>query len=124
MEKSLNYLKLDTENPEDQPSFRCSECSETFHKPIRATLSSKGYVQTYTACPRCLSKITIVKQQKSEETKEASTLMENPKRPAVAKEKDNVDCLHFLGYLKTRPKDKSIPDECLTCDKMIECMIH
>jgi DNA-directed RNA polymerase subunit RPC12/RpoP len=124
MEKSLNYIKLDADNSENQPFFRCSECRETFHKPIRATLSSQGYVQTYNACPRCLSKITIVKQEKSEEIKEASTLMENPKKISVAKEKDNVDCQHFLGYLKTRPKDKSIPDECLTCDKMIECMVH
>ena len=31
-------------------------------------------------------------------------------------------CAHFLGYLKTRPKGSSIPDECLTCATLMKCM--
>ena len=31
-------------------------------------------------------------------------------------------CAHHLGYLKRRPKNTPIPEECLTCSKMIECM--
>jgi hypothetical protein len=42
----------------------------------------------------------------------------------VAKREDSVKCTHFLGYLKKRSKEAPIPDECLTCDKMIECMVH
>jgi hypothetical protein len=68
-----------------------------------------GYVQTYNACPHCLSKVTIIKQQKSEKMKEISTPVENPKKTGL--EKDNADCQHFLGYLKMRPKDKSFLDE-------------
>jgi hypothetical protein len=124
MEKSLNYVKLSAENSEDEPSFRCNECRGTFQKPILVTLSSRGYVQTYNACPRCLSKVTVFKQQKSRETEETSAPIDNPMKKSVAKEENNAGCQHFLGYLKGRPKDKSVPDECLTCNKMIECMIH
>jgi len=33
-----------------------------------------------------------------------------------------ASCAHFLGYLKTRPKDSPIPDECLTCAALMKCM--
>jgi len=31
------------------------------------------------------------------------------------------ECKYRLGYLRTLPKDASIPDECLSCDRIIEC---
>lgn len=31
------------------------------------------------------------------------------------------ECRYQLGYLGTLPKDASIPDECLSCNKIIEC---
>jgi hypothetical protein len=30
-------------------------------------------------------------------------------------------CQHELGYLKTLPKNTPIPDECLTCNRIVEC---
>ena len=125
MEKSLNSTRLDNaENSKNQSSFRCSKCGETSEKPILATLSSQGCVQTYYACPLCLSKVSIVKQPKGEKAKEASPSKGNPRETSEAKEENNAGCQHFFGYLKKRPKDKSFPDECLTCNKMIECMIR
>jgi hypothetical protein len=66
-----------------------------------------------------------MKQHESEEKKETAISLEDTKKVVITKNKeDNVQCKHFLGYLKTRPKDMSVPDECLTCDKMIQCMVH
>jgi len=31
------------------------------------------------------------------------------------------ECKYQFGYLRTLPKDASIPDECLSCDRIIEC---
>jgi hypothetical protein len=33
-------------------------------------------------------------------------------------------CLHFFGYLRNMPKNTLIPDECLRCSKMVECLYH
>ena len=33
-------------------------------------------------------------------------------------------CLHFFGYLRNMPKNTLIPDECLGCTKMVECLYH
>jgi hypothetical protein len=43
-------------------------------------------------------------------------------RKSVARLENDVKCQHFLGYLKRRPKDTPIPDECLTCGRMVECL--
>ncbi len=31
------------------------------------------------------------------------------------------ECKYRFGYLRALPKDASIPDECLSCDKIIDC---
>jgi len=37
-------------------------------------------------------------------------------------EKEAVqECKHRFGYLRTLPKDASIPDECYSCDRIIDC---
>ena len=34
---------------------------------------------------------------------------------------DEPGCTHELGYLKTLPRKTPVPDECLSCSKIIEC---
>jgi len=46
-----------------------------------------------------------------------------PTEPSEPKGEAPPGCPHYLGYLSKRPKDASIPDECLTCRKMVECML-
>lgn len=38
-----------------------------------------------------------------------------------SKKETSPECKHRLGYLRTLPKNASIPDECLGCDRIIEC---
>lgn len=35
--------------------------------------------------------------------------------------KEESGCTHELGYLKTLPRKTPVPDECLSCSKIIEC---
>jgi len=37
------------------------------------------------------------------------------------KKKGSLKCPHHFGYLEGLPKFDSIPQECLTCKKMLEC---
>jgi len=34
------------------------------------------------------------------------------------------NCLHNLGYLGSRPKNTPIPDECLGCLKVMQCLLQ
>ena len=125
MEKSSSMLKLEAHSHSEHDGFKCDECDVSFVKPLLATVRARGGNETYYACPRCLSK---VKDAEESEEGEDSVAVEKVKRfVASVKSEDagvkgDVKCGHFMGYLKKRSRDMSIPDECLTCDKMIECM--
>ena len=57
-------------------------------------------------------------QKEKEEKKEKDDPLA---KPAEKKEKGSANCPHYFGYLARRPKRGSIPEECLTCQKMLEC---
>ncbi|RLI44093.1 hypothetical protein DRO69_08160 [Candidatus Bathyarchaeota archaeon] len=64
---------------------------------------------------------TLEKPTVSAETKKSSEEM----LPATSvKMKNATKCTHQFGYLKKLPKDASIPDECFTCPKYIECALE
>jgi hypothetical protein len=61
--------------------------------------------------------------EKSQEKREKTTLTKDVER-LETEPVGSVACGHFPGYLGKRSKDMPIPEECLTCSKMIECMVR
>ena len=122
MQRNLGSIRIDEDN-QNQP--KCEECGTSYQKPLLATVSSRGLVQTYYACPRCLSKKGSPEQEESQGSKndDEAVTPESSHRRVMPKMEDNAECKHSMGYLKKRPKDTPIPDECLTCGKMVECLI-
>jgi hypothetical protein len=102
----------------------CDGCGENFEKPILATIVSGGSSRTYYACPRCLTKVGDVKPAKCEEGREEEKASTVVVRKSGKSYSDKTGCEHFFGYLKKRPKNTPIPDECLTCSKMVECLTY
>ena len=54
---------------------------------------------------------------------------QNPREsPKKSGEKSSVNnqrkCSHFFGYVKTLPKNTPIPDECLWCPSIVECLSY
>jgi DNA-directed RNA polymerase subunit RPC12/RpoP len=125
MPKSLTLAKTSGEAyvfSENQNDLTCGECGENFVKPILATVSSNDKLQIYYACPRCLTKVGDVESQSDKESGTVTVLKEEGKDVSKKRESE-AECEHFLGYLKQRPKNSPIPDECLVCEKMIECLV-
>jgi hypothetical protein len=98
----------------------CNECGKPFQKPLLATVMSQGSSQRYYSCPRCLTKVGEIEAKEKEESKETAPTRDLKK--GGARLENDVKCQHFMGYLKRRPKDTPIPDECLTCSGMVECL--
>ncbi len=105
-------------------SLTCDGCGENFEKPILATIISGGPSRTYYACPRCLTKVGDVKPTKNERSEGEEKTPMVVFRKNKEGESDEARCGHFLGYLRKRPKNMPIPDDCLTCSKMIECLTY
>ena len=53
--------------------------------------------------------------------KGAEGVLEMLQENEPAKLEDTAACPHYLGYLKKRPKNSPIPENCFTCMKMIDC---
>jgi DNA-directed RNA polymerase subunit RPC12/RpoP len=126
MEKIASWTKTNADYyqfEEKLACFKCERCGEEFQKPLLATISSTASAQKYFACPRCLTKLDIVKESKVEEKREEQpSAKEKAKAREAFSKLEEAKCSHFLGYLKKRPRNTPIPDDCLTCEKMIECL--
>jgi hypothetical protein len=122
-----NPISLRHEDNEEDYSLRehtddctCDECGTTYNKPLLAMNTSNGSDEQYYACPRCLTKVREVETREKEQSHEATPVRDLNRAGPVPE--NDVKCQHFLGYLKKRPKDMPIPDGCLTCSKMVECL--
>ena len=131
----MNSLKIGQEeySPSNPEGISCDSCGEKFEKPLFTTMASGQVLKEYYACPKCLSKIIAVDVQKPKENiKTEAIFKEEPKieklkveEPKIEKNNDSIPgCKNSIGYLKRRPKNSPIPEECFTCSKMIDCMAY
>ena len=110
-------------SPKQAISCSCSKCGKSFTEPIELTVQAEGSHETYHACPHCFSKVSLEdrKMERKEIPPSASKKRRKEKASSIEKNKP-AGCAHFLGYLKTRPKGSPIPEECLTCVSVMQCM--
>jgi hypothetical protein len=89
--------------------------------------------EAYSACPFCLTKITEtqlkddkIKEPQLEDIKPEKIQEEtvlSKEKPIKNKEKPG-SCQYHLGYLSEREKNQQIPDECMMCKDIVECMLR
>ena len=114
MERNLASLKFGFDATHSTST--CAACGENFEQPLFAMVFSDSLVEEYYACPKCLSKVASLHRKDVEvDEAEEEAEVESPVG-------DVAGCMHHVGYLKSRPKNTPIPEECLTCSKMIDCM--
>jgi len=126
VERNLTSLKFGVEGSAlsaVHASATCGCCGEDFEHPLLAMVFSDVLVEEYYACPKCLSKVaSLGRERGADETEVAEEVEEPAGLKFEASVDEAVGCLHHLGYLKNRLKNTPIPEECLTCSQMIDCM--
>ena len=97
-----------------------ASCKKTFNTPLKTLNLQCEPVELYPACPFCLTRIEgvevegINKAEKLPEKK--ANLQENPTvKPA--------SCEYHLGYLSERGQKEQIPEDCIICKDIVECML-
>jgi hypothetical protein len=101
--------------------------------PVRLTdLTHKPKEETYYACPFCFSRLEADEVPDHLEcvhghhgltaSPSVDVLQSSSERNVGKTEALTVNCAHGYGYLNKRPKDAAIPDECLTCPRILQCM--
>jgi hypothetical protein len=89
---------------------RCMQ--ESYHKTAKNIKPSAGLKEPYYACPYCLTEITLT------ETEKDDTL----EKPSQNQEKLS-DCKHYFGYMSEKEHKQEMPEECMLCSRIIDCMI-
>ena len=93
------------------------ECRREFERPLMLTDFSRMPRETYYACPHCLTKVDVVAK------KEGLGGVSVESSGNAATEKTPSECGFRFGYLKTLPREATLPDGCLTCSKLLQCFV-
>lgn len=117
----------------ENQGFTCSNprCARDFTNPIIVQdLSSKNKASYY-ACPYCFAEVATKKSLEVNEEEQTQRTKSTIVRQTIEQLKEVKPpqqppeiqkCPHHLGYLKQRSKDENIPEECMTCKKLLECL--
>lgn len=108
-------------------------CGRSFSTPVRLTdFSHQPSSETYFACPYCFSKVDEHEHPESKlfhgvgyevSSRDDAESLKRGEPLNTSKAETTVNCPHKLGYLKKRSKDQAIPDSCLTCPNILQCMV-
>jgi len=113
------------------PNYTCQNpsCRKSFAKPLKAVNLSLENPEPYLACPHCLTDITIKRDPSTAETKpllDAEVLKTAKNRLGEEKNaprQKKTGCSHHFGYLSERSSKEEIPEECMACAEIVNCML-
>ena len=117
------------------------DCGRAFTKPLSTQNIERETGKTYNACPYCLTELSFneIENEAQIEKEDFEPELEEKQFFEISGEEDKVlsqevninsvgqndenesDCKYHIGYLGEEKHDQ-IPDECLVCMKIIECM--
>jgi len=101
-----------------------SKCRKKIEEPILLSDLSTASAEQYYACPHCFIKLPVISTQHEKEEEEKTKEEEPLVKPPEKEEKGPSRCAGYLGYLASRPENAPIPKECLTCPKVLDCVME
>ncbi len=111
---------------EEKTTITCPNkaCNKVFEKPLKTINLQYNPKVLHDACPYCLEEIPAVenKSKKQPENTETPEIEAEEEKPVQNQEK-SYDCKYRFGYLSEKEPKQQIPDECILCPEIIDCMI-
>jgi hypothetical protein len=104
-------------------------CGKNFTVPLKTLNLQENPSETFFAFPFCLTEIKIVEEaplkaeEKHGETEEPKIMQTEDKEKTKTGEKP-AGCQYHPGYLSERSSKEQIPDECLICKDIVDCMLR
>jgi hypothetical protein len=102
--------------------FTCPNpsCGRVFATPLK-TLNLQDSSAPYPACPYCLTKIADPQVENSKHSSQEGG--HSKEKGSKGKEKPQ-SCPYHLGFLSEREDKQQIPDECIVCRVLVDCMLQ
>jgi len=102
-------IKLNTDAESEEDVIEESDIGPPIHPSLEKVLDA------ISAKPQ--------KEKKGVEGREEAPVKPSKEEEKGPEEGSPKGCSHHFGYLAHRPKDAPIPQECLTCQKIVDCML-
>jgi|YelNatPaOPRAMG01_1025707.scaffolds.fasta_scaffold140260_2 hypothetical protein len=102
-------------------------CKTAFTVPLKTLNLQENPTEPYYACPFCLTKIEDAPLKIEAPAEKPSEI--NEKKQQQGKHDQNVNaekplsCRFHLGYLSERTQNADIPEDCLVCRSIVDCML-
>ena len=110
----------------EKKTYTCQNpsCKKTFTTPLKTLNLQENPSEPYFACPVCLTKAEEVTPKIKETPPLKTPVQESPQKQASTKKSEKpFSCGFHLGYLSERVQKEQIPDDCLVCPKIVDCML-
>lgn len=113
------------DNAENAKGYVCpnASCHRTFARPLK-TVNVGVSAKPFDACPYCLTEVASTDAPaamiSSEETPKSSKAPIEKQAETV---ENPVSCSRHFGYLSQRGAKEPIPDDCLVCMEIVQCML-
>jgi hypothetical protein len=114
----------------EKKPFTCQNpaCKTIFTTPLKTLNLQENPADPYYACPFCLTKIDEVPlpigEHPTEKLPEKVGKRETfTKKRSIKTGEEPSSCGFHLGYLSERAEKSQIPDDCLVCKSIVECML-
>lgn len=78
--------------------------------------------EPYNACPFCLTEISDKIPIKVDAVEKKGN--ESKSKESVNETKKSNPCQFHLGYLSEREQKQQIPEECIVCKDIVDCMLN
>jgi len=122
--KAKNSAASETSRKSGETLCPNTKCGKAISNPLKLTDLSQDQDGIYLACPYCFSRLDLAAvKQKSLAKRGPIKKSVSPGKVDPEETKGGGKCDHYLGYLRERPKDAPIPNECLTCPDAVECLL-
>jgi len=110
-----------------------NKCGKVFDKPLQTINLQQNSDTPYNSCPYCFTEIILPESEI--EIPLSENEIENPQEESFTETKLNkeestevlektITCNHHLGYLKEKELKQQIPEECILCTRVIDCMLE
>lgn len=93
-----------------------------FKRPLKAVNVGISE-EPYDACPYCLTEITSKAQIPLEDLPKEQKPLPKEAEPAPSPSTKSPGCRNYFGFLSERSSKKDIPDECMMCREIVQCML-
>jgi hypothetical protein len=102
-----------------------SSCGKIFERPLKVVNLQRSQQASYDACPSCLTEIPAEQplHQASDLTEKNVSGIEQREEGKSESPQKPGSCQFHMGYLSERTSKEELPENCILCIEIVQCML-